>query len=192
MCHGDAEQIGYNSPPVSYDCVVKVFPMEIEFRLEILFFARIGKIECFFRSHGHENLHHLEDTVVEYTFVGITLNLKGSLTYIYFGTFQLYMNHRHAIDEQHHIAPSVTAQRVRSLETRLAGNLVAALSGTDFACIENLQIDFFAVIVCIGRIVAFDAYLSAIDKHIHGVWAVAQIHLIDDLAHLTRSKRIIA
>ena len=112
MCHGDAEQIGYNSPPVSYDCVVKVFPMEIEFRLEILFFARIGKIECFFRSHGHENLHHLEDTVVEYTFVGITLNLKGSLTYIYFGTFQFDMDHRHPIDEQHHITPSVTAQWV--------------------------------------------------------------------------------
>ena len=68
----------------------------------------------------------------------------------------------------------------------------AALSGTDFACIEDLQIDFLAVIVCIGRVVAFDAYLSAINKHIHSVWAVAQIHLIDDLAHLACGKRIIA
>ena len=102
------------------------------------------------------------------------------------------MNYRHAIDEQHHIAPSVTAQRVRSLETRLSGNLIATLSGTDFTCIENLQINFLAVIVGIGGVVAFDAYLSAIDKHIHGVWAVAQIHLIDDLAHLTCGKRTIA
>ena len=101
------------------------------------------------------------------------------------------MNHRHTIDEQHHIASSVTAQRVRSLETRLAGNLVAALPSTDFSCIKNLQINFLAVIVGIGRVVAFDAYLSAIDKHIHGVWTVAQIHLIEDLAHLTCGKRII-
>ena len=109
MRHWNTEQIGYNSSPVSYDGVVKVFPMEIELRLEILFFARIGKIECLFRSHGYENLHHLEDAVAEYPFVGITLNLEGSLTYIYFGTLQFDMNHRHTIDEQHHIAPSVTA-----------------------------------------------------------------------------------
>ena len=173
MCHGDAEQIGYDSSPVSYDRIVKVFPMEIEFRLEILFFSRIGKIECLFRSHGHENLYHLEDAVAECAFVSITLNLEGSLTYIYFGTLQFDMNYRHTIDEQHHIATSVSAQRVRSLETRLPCNLVAALPGTDFTRIENLQIDFFAVIVCISRVVAFDAYLSAIDKHIHGVWAVA-------------------
>ena len=112
MRHRDTKQIGHNSSPVSYDGVVKVFPMEIEFRLEILFFARIGKIECLFRSHGHENLHHLEDAVAEYAFVGITLNLEGSLTHIHFGTLQFDMNHRHTIDEQHHIAPSVTAQRV--------------------------------------------------------------------------------
>ena len=86
--------------------------MEVEFWFEIFFFARIGKIECLFRSHGHENLYHLEDTVAEYTFVSITLNLKGSLTYIYFGTFQFDMDHRHPIDEQHHITPSVTAQWV--------------------------------------------------------------------------------
>ena len=192
MCHRDAEQIGHNSPPVSYDGVVKVFPMEVEFRLEILFFARIGEIECLFRSHGHENLHHLEDAVAEYAFMGVALNLESSLTYIYFGTFQFDMNHRHTIDEQHYIASSVTAQRVRSLEARLSGNLVAALSGTDFTCIENLQINFLAVIVGIGRIVAFDAHLSAIDKHIHGVWTVAQIYLINDLAHLACGKRIIA
>ena len=35
MSHGDAEQVGYNSSPVSYNGVVKVFPMEIEFRLEM-------------------------------------------------------------------------------------------------------------------------------------------------------------
>lgn len=109
MRHWNTEQIRYNSSPVSYDGVVKVFPMEIEFRLEILFFSRIGKIECLFRSHGYENLYHLEDAVAEYTFVGITLNLESSLTYIYFGTLQLDMNHRHTIDKQHHIAPSVTA-----------------------------------------------------------------------------------
>ena len=84
MSHGDAEQVGYNSSPVSYNGVIKVFPMEIEFRLEILFFPRIGKIECFFRCHGYKNLYHLKDTVAEYAFVGITLNLEGSLTHIYF------------------------------------------------------------------------------------------------------------
>ena len=84
MRHWNTEQIGYNSSPVPYDSIVKVFPMEIKLRLEILFFARIGKIKCLLRSHGHENLYHLEDAVAEYAFVGIAFNLEGSLTHIYF------------------------------------------------------------------------------------------------------------
>ena len=128
MSHRDIEQFAGHAVPLKYLVIVEVSPMELKFILEQVFTARIGEVERLFGGHGHKYLHHGENAAAEDSFVHVAFQLKHRLRHIHAATLQLHMDNGHTVDEQQHIPSAVARQRIRGSETRLAHNLVTALS----------------------------------------------------------------
>ena len=77
--------------------------MEIVAGVELSFRAGIGKVDRFFRVHGHKNLHQREQSHKN-ALCRVFFNLVASLFDGNTALFQFHVNDRHTIDEQHQIA----------------------------------------------------------------------------------------
>ena len=102
------------------------------------------------------------------------------------------MEQRHTVNQQQHVTTSVTCQRVRGLESRLAHNLVATLARTNFLRVIDLQIDLLTQIISILRIVTFDTDVTSVNLSVDLVGRVPSVHLVNDLLHLRGRQRTVA
>ena len=156
--------------------------MEIVAGVELSFRAGIGKVDRFFRVHGHKNLHQREQSRKN-ALCRVFFNLVASLFDGNTALFQFHVNDRHTIDEQHQIAAAVIQNFGLGGELWLLCNLVAAESGCNFQTVIDFQGHFFAEIQLIVRIVTLDEHTFAVDKFI-------QLHRrfrVHDLFHISPS-----
>ena len=190
MRHRDRQKCRCNVFPVVHRLVVEVRPMEIVAGVELSFRAGIGKVDRFFRVHGHKNLHQREQSRKN-ALCRVFFNLVASLFDGNTALFQFHVNDRHTIDEQHQIAAAVIQNFGLGGELWLLCNLVAAESGCNFQTVIDFQGHFFAEIQLIVRIVTLDKHTFAVDKFIQ-LHRRFRVHdLFHDLLHLAIRQRII-
>jgi len=190
MCHRDRQKCRCNVFPVVHRLVVEVRPMEIVAGVELSFRAGIGKVDRFFRVHGHKNLHQREQSRKN-ALCRVFFNLVASPFDGNTALFQFHVNDRHTIDEQHQIAAAVIQNFGLGGKLWLLCDLVAAKSGCNFQTIIDFQGHFFAEIQLIVRIVTLDKHTFAVDKFIQ-LHRRFRVHdLFHDLLHLAIRQRII-
>ena len=190
MRHRNGQKCRCNVFPVVHRLVIEVRPMEIVAGVELSFRAGIGKVDRFFRVHGHKNLHQREQSRKN-ALCRVFFNLVASPFDGNTALFQFHVNDRHTIDEQHQIAAAVIQNLGLGGELWLLCDLVAAESGCNFQSVIDFQGHFFAEIQLIVRIVTLDKHTFAVDKFIQ-LHRRFRIHdLFHDLLHLAIRQRII-
>ena len=101
------------------------------------------------------------------------------------------MNDWHTIDEEHHVASTIGRKRMLGREFRLTHYLVHALSSTNLSGIEDGEVNLFAAVIGVCRVITTNNNLTTVDKLVDLVWVTKTVHLGHDLLHLTIGKRIV-
>ena len=108
--HRDGEQLAHEGLPAvaagilvrAVGLVVEVGPVEVVARVELAR-AGVGEVHGVVGVHGHEQLHQAEDAG-EHALVGVLLYLAAGLARRHAAAFELYVDERHAVDEQAQVA----------------------------------------------------------------------------------------
>ena len=119
----------------------------------------------------------------------ILFNLVVGLADIHTAALQFTVNQRHTVDQQHKVTTAVGQNRASCLEHRLLGNLIAALTGSNFLTVIDFQTDFLTEVQFICGIVAFDSNGFAIDKTVELQRRAQTDNLVKNLLHFTVGQR---
>ena len=188
--HRDGEQLLRHFFPVIDRIVVHIGPVEAEVTVDPGTAARIGKIDRLLRVHRHKELDKCKKPG-ENPLVQIFFDLIDRLFRRDTRSLQLDMDERHAVDQQHHVAPAILQNLILSRKDRLLRDLIAAPSRRDLAGAEDKEADFLSVVKRIGRILPLDRHCSAINPRMERIGCLTPPDLLDQFVHLLLGQRAV-